>query len=72
MQSLYSDVRQLIIYIKEAHGGVFRRVLLSGLIDVASRPHRKETKTQTTRVIRYSVIYKYSVLYTLTFLYFYV
>jgi hypothetical protein len=40
-------------YIKEAHGGVFRRVALSGLLESASRPHRKEPNTQTTRVIRY-------------------
>jgi endo-1,4-beta-mannosidase len=41
-------------YIKEAHGGVFRRVALSGLLESASRPHKKEPNTQTTRVIRYA------------------
>ncbi|XP_046670285.1 uncharacterized protein LOC124360589 isoform X5 [Homalodisca vitripennis] len=51
--TLYCDVRQLMTYVKEAHGGVFRRVALSGLIDVAVRPHRKEPKSQTTRVIRH-------------------
>lgn len=41
-------------YIKEAHGGVFRRVALSGLLDSANRPHRKEANVvQTTRVIRH-------------------
>nr|CAD7573647.1 unnamed protein product [Timema californicum] len=40
-------------YIKEAHGGVFRRVALSGLLDSANRPHRKEPDTQTTRIIRH-------------------
>nr|CAD7425389.1 unnamed protein product [Timema monikensis] len=53
MQSLYCDVRQLMTYIKEAHGGVFRRVALSGLLDSANRPHRKEPDTQTTRIIRH-------------------
>jgi hypothetical protein len=40
-------------YIKEAHGGVFRRVALSGLLESANRPHKKEHSMQTTRVIRY-------------------
>ncbi|GLG97294.1 Protein unc-80 homolog [Gryllus bimaculatus] len=52
--SLYSDVRLLMTYIKEAHGGVFRRVALSGLLDSSNRPHRKEPDTQTTRVIRFA------------------
>ncbi|XP_021940294.1 protein unc-80 homolog isoform X4 [Zootermopsis nevadensis] len=51
--ALYCDVRQLMTYIKEAHGGVFRRVALSGLLESASRPHRKEPNTQTTRVIKH-------------------
>ncbi|XP_049834730.1 protein unc-80 homolog isoform X4 [Schistocerca gregaria] len=51
--ALYGDVRQLMTYIKEAHGGVFRRVVLSGLMDSANRPHRKEPNVQTTRVIRH-------------------
>ncbi|XP_066993860.2 protein unc-80 homolog [Anabrus simplex] len=51
--ALYCDVRQLMTYIKEAHGGVFRRVALSGLLDSANRPHRKEANLQTTRVIRH-------------------
>lgn len=54
LQALYCDVRQLMTYIKEAHGGVFRRVALSGLLESASRPHRKEPNTQTTRVIKYA------------------
>lgn len=36
-QNLYSDVRQLLHYVREAHGGVFRRVALSGLIDSAGK-----------------------------------
>jgi hypothetical protein len=54
MQALYCDVRQLMTYIKEAHGGVFRRVALSGLLESASHPHRREPNTQTTRVVRYA------------------
>ncbi|RXG52304.1 hypothetical protein Avbf_16127, partial [Armadillidium vulgare] len=50
--AVYSDIRQLMCYIKEAHGGVFRRVVLSGLIDSADRPHKKTRTTQTTRVVR--------------------
>lgn len=39
-------------YIKEGHGGAFRRVILSALIDTADRPSKKEQNIQTTRVIR--------------------
>lgn len=53
---MYCDVRQLLGYIREGHGGVFRRVALSGLIDSADRPHKQRQKLQTTRVIR-CVIY---------------
>ena len=40
-------------YIKEAHGGVFRRVALSGLIDSASRFNKKPNNIQTARVLRH-------------------
>lgn len=39
-------------YVKEAHGGVFRRVILSALIDTANKSNKKQN-IQTTRVIRY-------------------
>ncbi|XP_014281796.1 protein unc-80 homolog isoform X3 [Halyomorpha halys] len=51
--SLYSDIRLFTSYVKEVHGNVLRRVSMSGLIDTAVRPHRKETNLQTTRVIRH-------------------
>lgn len=51
-QSLFCDVRRLMTYVKEAHGGVFRRVALSGLLDSACRPNRREPASQTTRVIK--------------------
>lgn len=50
---MYHDIRQLMQYIKESHGGTFRRVVLSGLIDTAIKPHRKEPDIQTTRVVRH-------------------
>lgn len=56
--ALYSDVRQLITFIKNAHGGAFRRVVLSGAIDVTPKPHKKAYELQTTRVVRY-VPYKH-------------
>ena len=40
---MYGDVRQLLHYVREAHGGVFRRVALSGLIDSAGKG-QKEAK----------------------------
>ncbi|XP_063871430.1 protein unc-80 homolog isoform X10 [Scylla paramamosain] len=50
--AVYCDVRHLLGYIHDGHGGVFRRVVLSGLIDSADRPHKQRQKLQTTRVIR--------------------
>ncbi|XP_071444564.1 protein unc-80 homolog isoform X1 [Hetaerina americana] len=47
--ALYGDVRQLMTYIKEAHGGVFRRVALSGLLDSANRPHKGQSGQQSTK-----------------------
>ncbi|KAL0104477.1 hypothetical protein PUN28_017301 [Cardiocondyla obscurior] len=52
--NLYCDVRQLMTYVKEAHGGVFRRVALSGILDSADRPNKQcNSNVQTTRVIRH-------------------
>ena len=41
-KALYCDVRQLLAYIKDVHGGIFRRVLLSGLLDSAARPQQPQ------------------------------
>ncbi|CAH2006084.1 unnamed protein product [Acanthoscelides obtectus] len=49
----YCEIRQMMTYVKEAHGSVFRKVALSALIDTADRPSKKEPATQTTRVIRH-------------------
>ncbi len=35
--NLYTDVRSLMNYVKNAHGGVFRRVLLGALIESAQK-----------------------------------
>ncbi|XP_025991096.1 protein unc-80 homolog isoform X8 [Solenopsis invicta] len=52
--SLYCDVRQLMTYVKEAHGGIFRRVALSGILESADRPNKRcNSNMQTTRVIRH-------------------
>ncbi|KAK9884494.1 hypothetical protein WA026_007335 [Henosepilachna vigintioctopunctata] len=52
--SLHCEIRQLMIYVKEGHGSVFRRVALSALLDTADRPNKKGNKNvQTTRVIRH-------------------
>ena len=42
VQGLYCDVRQFINYVKEVHGGIFRRVALCGLMNV--------TRTETITV----------------------
>ncbi|XP_055584997.1 protein unc-80 homolog [Uranotaenia lowii] len=51
--ALYCDVRQLVTYVKGAHGGPFRRVALSGILAVTPRPHKQAPNMQTTRVIRH-------------------
>jgi hypothetical protein len=48
-KALYCDVRQLLAYIKDVHGGIFRRVLLSGLLDSAARPqHPQDTPPENS------------------------
>ncbi|XP_043521274.1 protein unc-80 homolog isoform X3 [Frieseomelitta varia] len=52
--SLYCDLRQFMSYVKEVHGGAFRRVALSGILDSADRPNKRcNSNVQTTRVIRH-------------------
>lgn len=51
--ALYSDIRQLITFVKNTYGGTFRRVALSGLLDVTPKPHKKAYDLQTTRVVRH-------------------
>ncbi|XP_031838288.1 unc80, NALCN channel complex subunit isoform X6 [Nomia melanderi] len=52
--SLYCDLRQFMAYVKEVHCGIFRRVILSGIIDSADRPNKRcNSNVQTTRVIRH-------------------
>ncbi|XP_037051116.1 protein unc-80 homolog isoform X4 [Bradysia coprophila] len=51
--ALYCDVRQLVTYVKGAHGGPFRLTCLSGIMAVTPRPHKKAANMQTTRVIRH-------------------
>ncbi|KAF7271721.1 hypothetical protein GWI33_015431 [Rhynchophorus ferrugineus] len=51
--SLYCEIRQLMTYVKEGHGGSFRRVALSALLDTAEKNNKKEGNMQTTRVIRH-------------------
>ncbi|XP_050528266.1 protein unc-80 homolog isoform X3 [Daktulosphaira vitifoliae] len=50
---IYSTVKFLIGYIKDVHSSIFKRVMLSGLIDVAYHKDGKNCNTQTTRVIRH-------------------
>ncbi|GBP89583.1 Protein unc-80 homolog [Eumeta japonica] len=53
--TLYVEVRLLLSYVREAHGGVFRVVAFSGLLDTSERPDNqsKDNNMQTTRVIRH-------------------
>uniref|UniRef100_UPI00398F43C9 protein unc-80 homolog isoform X7 n=1 Tax=Pristiophorus japonicus TaxID=55135 RepID=UPI00398F43C9 len=49
---LYCDIRQLVQFIKEAHGNVFRRVALSALLDSADKmtPGKKPEDTEEMKV----------------------
>ncbi|XP_062907898.1 protein unc-80 homolog isoform X3 [Mobula hypostoma] len=49
---LYCDIRQLVQFIKEAHGNVFRRVTLSALLDSAEKvtPGKKPEETEEKKV----------------------
>ncbi|KAK0161490.1 hypothetical protein PV327_009955 [Microctonus hyperodae] len=50
----YCDIKQFITYVKEAHGGVFRRVALSGILDASDKPNKRcNSNIRTTRVIRH-------------------
>ncbi|CAB3250721.1 unnamed protein product [Arctia plantaginis] len=53
--ALYTEVRLLLSYVREAHGGEFRIVAFSALLDTAERPdsQQKDSNMQTTRVIRH-------------------
>ncbi|XP_059153938.1 protein unc-80 homolog isoform X2 [Physella acuta] len=42
--SLFCDVRQLMAYVKEIHGGTFRRVALSGLLDSLQKVRRESAE----------------------------
>ena len=50
--SLYSDLRAFMAYVKETHGGVFRRVALSSILDSADQPDKTRSEIHTCRVVR--------------------
>ncbi|KAM7293561.1 protein unc-80 homolog [Ixodes scapularis] len=51
--SLYCDLRQLMSYVHDNHGGIFRRVALSGMLDSADRPNKKKNYVPGTRIVRF-------------------
>ncbi|XP_052063828.1 protein unc-80 homolog [Mytilus californianus] len=44
--SMFCDIRQFIAYVKEIHGGTFRRVELSGLLDSLDKLKKKEKERE--------------------------
>ncbi|CAG5075777.1 Similar to unc80: Protein unc-80 homolog (Drosophila melanogaster) [Cotesia congregata] len=49
--SVYCDIKQFITYVKENHGGVFRRVALSGILDSSDKPNKRcNSSIITTRL----------------------
>ncbi|XP_055887561.1 protein unc-80 homolog isoform X2 [Biomphalaria glabrata] len=46
--SLFCDVRQLMAYVKEVHGGTFRRLALSGLLDSLQKLNSSAKKVPLT------------------------
>ncbi|VVC45096.1 Hypothetical protein CINCED_3A015660 [Cinara cedri] len=55
----YNTLRCLIGYVKETHTSIFRRVMLSGLLDTASQNNEKNSNIQTTRVIRHIPVHEH-------------
>ena len=52
MQSLYCDVRQLLTYVKEIHGGTFRKVALAALIDALKHPQTASNAAHKSTAVR--------------------
>ena len=50
-QALYHDVRQFVVYVRDNHGCIFRRVLLAGFLDSTDRKNIQNTII-TTKVVR--------------------
>jgi hypothetical protein len=57
---LFFDVRQLLAYIKDSHGAVFRRVLLSGLLDAATwlQQNVDDSSPDNGRIYRYLSVFE--------------
>lgn len=53
-QSLFCDVRQLMAYIKEVHGGTYRRVALSGLLDSMQKLRREVVQKERENKLKMS------------------
>lgn len=51
---LYHDIKQFLAFLKGVHGGPYRIVALSGIIDVTPTVHKKDPFVlHTTRIIRW-------------------
>lgn len=51
---LYHDIKQFLTFLKGVHGGPYRVVALSGIIDVTPTVHKKDPFVlHTTRIIRH-------------------
>ncbi|XP_061164273.1 protein unc-80 homolog isoform X1 [Saccostrea echinata] len=48
---LFCDIRQLMTYVKEVHGGTFRRVELSGLLDSTMKLKKQEKESKVRSAI---------------------
>ena len=48
--ALYCEIRQLIAYVRDSHGGTFRRVALSGLVDSAHALHKEPKREEKKKV----------------------
>jgi len=52
-QGLYCEVRQFLNYVKEIHGGTFRQVALSGLLESLHKTTYEKEKPKTMNIMRY-------------------
>jgi len=52
VQTLYCDVRHLLTYVKEIHGGTFRRVALAALLDALKHPPSAAAAARGSKGVR--------------------
>uniref|UniRef100_A0A0K2T575 Uncharacterized protein n=1 Tax=Lepeophtheirus salmonis TaxID=72036 RepID=A0A0K2T575_LEPSM len=50
---IYTDIRNLVNYVRVSHGSIFRRVILSAMLDSIQKLERKQQKIESPHITRY-------------------